>query len=55
MKPGDRVKVKLSNGYEDQGTLVRCFKNGRWGVREDKKGRYYVRGPQEVKPLTETK
>lgn len=44
MKPGDRVKVRLDNGYTDTGTIVRCFKNGRYGVREDRRGDYYIRG-----------
>lgn len=28
IKPGDRVRIRLSNGYTDTGTIVRCYKNG---------------------------
>jgi len=42
MKPGDKVRVVLSNGYKTTGVIVRKFKNGRVGVRE-KNGKYHIR------------
>lgn len=47
MIKGDLAKIKLPNGYETIGVIVRQFKNGSYGIRE-RNGRYYVRCPQHV-------
>ncbi len=56
--PGDRVAVRLWNGYATAGVVVRVYKNGRVGVREADvepgspdfgRDAYRIRKPQDLK------
>ncbi len=60
MEPGDKVEVRLSNGYRMTGVILRAFKNGSFGVREIDRGRnskgrvrYHVRFARELRPIPE--
>jgi len=46
-QPKDKVAVRLENGYNSTGVVIRLYKNGRIGVREAN-GKYYVRYARAV-------
>ncbi len=49
---GARVRTTLDNGYQADGVIVRQFKNGGYGVREDKTG-YCTRRGTDLTVLSE--